>query len=146
LHNPSSPGATLLRQELTHRIASMIQLRFGAMWEANSDLHGTWIQTDAAINPGNSGGPLLNSYGEVVGINTAKIVDQSSQSLGFALSSSVLVKDCKIVERVRDLMNRPNTEAALRKRLGQALLRWEKEARKQRQTSLLPRVQDSFPA
>ncbi len=41
------------------------------------------IQTDAAINPGNSGGPLLNSAGEVVGINTARI--PNSQNLGFAL-------------------------------------------------------------
>jgi serine protease Do len=53
---------------------------------------GTWIQTDAAINPGNSGGPLLNGYGEVVGINTAKIVGKDVQNIGFALSSTDLIE------------------------------------------------------
>lgn len=52
------------------------------------------IQTDASINGGNSGGPLLNSNGDVVGINTAKI--KSAEGLGFAIpinSAKIIIEE-----------------------------------------------------
>ena len=60
------------------------------------------IQTDAAINPGNSGGPLVNSDGEVVGINTA--VAGGAQNIGF----SIAVSQAKpVIEELRQGGTRP---------------------------------------
>jgi len=46
------------------------------------------LQTDAAINPGNSGGALLNSKGEVIGINSVKFVSDSVENIGYAIPVS----------------------------------------------------------
>ena len=47
------------------------------------------IQTDAAINPGNSGGPLINAYGEIIGINIAKTSRSDVEGMSYSISSNI---------------------------------------------------------
>ena len=71
-----------LEGTLTTGIVS--SLNRGIDSEDNRRLEGM-IQTDAAINPGNSGGPLLDSHGNVIGINTAILGSQGNIGIGFAM-------------------------------------------------------------
>ena len=58
---------------------------------SENGITGTFIQTDAAINPGNSGGALLNSRGQVIGINSNKIGGSTVEGMGFAIPISKAV-------------------------------------------------------
>lgn len=61
------------------------------------------IQTDAAINPGNSGGALVNTKGQLVGINSSKIVSEEFEGMGFAIPSNTVAEICKnIIEKQND--------------------------------------------
>ena len=57
------------------------------------------IQTDAAINPGNSGGALVNASGEVIGINSSKLVGETVEGVGYAIPIS------DVSDLIQELMN-----------------------------------------
>ncbi len=70
-------------------------------------------QIDAAINPGNSGGPLVNIKGEVIGINSLKLIKEEVEGMGFAIP---------IEEAVKYLPNLENGEKVVRPYLGVSML------------------------
>ena len=79
-----NPGGLEFQNSLTKGIVSALNRELALSSQV------TYIQTDAAINPGNSGGPLCNMYGQVIGINTAKISSSSYEGMGFAIPSSIV--------------------------------------------------------
>lgn len=75
-----NPGGLYLKNSLTVGYVSGIDR------EVTVDNYTmTYIQTDAAINPGNSGGALFNMFGQLIGINSAKISDEQYEGIGFAI-------------------------------------------------------------
>ena len=97
-----NPGGLDYQNSITKGIVSAVNRRL-----SSSSLI-KYIQTDAAINPGNSGGPIVNLYGQVIGIATSKIVSEKYEGMGFAIPSATakdiindLIKQGYISGRVR---------------------------------------------
>lgn len=70
---------------VTSGIISGVNRQVTVSVKSNSDWVMDVLQVDAAINPGNSGGPLLNSNGEVIGVNSLKLVDDQIEGMGFSI-------------------------------------------------------------
>ena len=64
------------------------------------------LQTDAAINPGNSGGPLVNINGEVIGVNSLKLVEDEIEGMGFAIPIELVMSSVDRLEK-GETINRP---------------------------------------
>lgn len=91
-----------LTQTVTRGIVSAL-----GRHEIGTSGHESFIQTDAAINPGNSGGPLINIYGQVIGINAAILSKSGGYSgIGFAIPINSAKK---VLERA---LGRPQRTAA----------------------------------
>lgn len=84
-----NPLGLEFQRTVTSGIISALNRTIGIETDQGTNYMEDLIQTDASINPGNSGGPLLNSKGEVVGINTIKVT--SAEAIGFAIPINVAV-------------------------------------------------------
>ena len=77
-----NPGGTVLAGSTTGGMVSGLNRKnIGS----SSPYSTSYIQVDAAINPGNSGGALVNAYGQVIGINSAKIAEEDYEGISFAI-------------------------------------------------------------
>ena len=71
--------------------------------KAKSDWVQEVVQMDASINPGNSGGPLLNFNGEVIGVNSLKLVDSSIEGMGFSIKIEDAMKHVTTFEEGKNV-------------------------------------------
>lgn len=76
-----NPGGMTFASSLSRGVVSGLNRSVGYSEKANM----TYIQTDTAISPGASGGALLNLYGQVVGVNTSKLVAEGYEGMGFSI-------------------------------------------------------------
>lgn len=87
-----NPGGLEFSNSLTRGLVSALNR---SLKSENSSVNSSskFIQTDAAINPGNSGGALVNMYGQVIGINTAKVKDFEGMGLSIPINTAKSVVD-----------------------------------------------------
>lgn len=89
-----NPGGLEFMDSVTYGVVSGLN----RVVSTNGDIE--LIQTDAAINPGNSGGALVNVKGQLVGINSSKIVSEEFEGMGFAIPSNTTKEICdNIIEK-----------------------------------------------
>ena len=92
-----NPGGLEFMDSVTYGVIS------GLNRVVSSDSGVKLIQTDAAINPGNSGGALVNTKGQLVGINSSKIVSEEFEGMGFAIPANTVSTICKnIIDKQND--------------------------------------------
>ncbi|MGX7205870.1 S1C family serine protease [Enterococcus pingfangensis] len=98
-----SPLGSQYANSVTSGIISSLNRQVVNQNEDGQTVNINAIQTDAAINPGNSGGPLVNMAGQVVGINSSKIVQTESnvsvEGIGFAIPSNDVVNVINQLEK-----------------------------------------------
>lgn len=109
-----NPGGLDYQNSITKGIVSAVNR------ELSSTSLVKYIQTDAAINPGNSGGPVVNLYGQVIGIATSKIVSEKYEGMGFAIPTQTvkeivdkLVRNGYVTGRVKIGITGTNVTAAM---------------------------------
>ncbi|MFP4477812.1 MAG: S1C family serine protease [Candidatus Izemoplasmatales bacterium] len=85
-----NPSSVDYYNTMTMGIVSGINRYFDIDEDGTRDMFVNYIQHDAAINAGNSGGALFNLDGEIIGINTLKIVDYSIEGMGFAIPGNLV--------------------------------------------------------
>ncbi|MBP2098951.1 S1C family serine protease [Enterococcus rivorum] len=98
-----SPLGSEYANSVTQGIISSVNRNITNQNESGDTININAIQTDAAINPGNSGGPLINIAGQIIGINSVKIVQSNSQvsveGMGFAIPSNDVVNIINQLEK-----------------------------------------------
>ena len=99
-----NPGGTEFANTFTNGIVTTLDRPVAS---SSSGYTMECIQHNAAINPGNSGGALVNEYGQLIGINSMKIVDDEYEGMGFAVPSSVFVDVMNSIIANGYVANRP---------------------------------------
>lgn len=96
-----SPGGLDYYNSVTLGIISGVDRYIGLEDTDNDGLDDVFVkmlQHDAAINPGNSGGPLYNLQGEIIGINTIKLVSDDIEGMGFSIPTDIVLRAIEDLE------------------------------------------------
>lgn len=98
-----SPVGNEYYNTVTRGVISGVDRKVTVSVQSKDDWVMKALQIDAAINPGNSGGPLVNSNGEVIGINSLKLVDSSIEGMGFSIKIDDAMKYVSTFEKKQSI-------------------------------------------